>query len=98
MALSNDTINSLDLKVRSFLRIADEYGYETTRDLVREAVEQLQQFKGKTLVDTVTDAATETTLSKLDERFVCLYAAIHIDQRHDLQDAIDLIISRVRTQ
>ena len=98
MALSDSTIDRLNMKVRSFMRVGEETSRDTTKELVAEAIEQLQQFKDKTIVETVADSATETTLSKIDERFICLYAAMHFDGRHDLQEAIDLILSRVRTK
>lgn len=67
----------------------------TLTNLIDEALDFLQDFKGKTLVDEVTDPATQTLLRPLDRRFIRTYVKIEWDGTA-LQDALASIIENIR--
>lgn len=86
-------------KVKRELRITITDDDDRLEELVSEAVEQLQKFKCKTLVDVVTDEATQTTLSLLDKRFIVIYVALQYDSGDNAarwDDALSNVVEQVR--
>jgi hypothetical protein len=84
-------------RVLAELRITPSGG-ESARvaALIAEAAYSLQQFKCKTLVDTVTNAATETALSPLDLRYIVIYVAIQYDGGDELAPALSTVLAQIR--
>jgi hypothetical protein len=69
---------------------------DRVKALIAEAAYSLQQFKCKTLVDSVTDAATQTAISPLDLRYIVIYVAIQYDGGDDLAPALSSVLEQVR--
>jgi hypothetical protein len=83
-------------RVKTELRISGSNDDPRLCYLIAEAAHCLQQFKCKTLVDTVSDAATETTLSPLDVRYIVIYVALQFDAADDLAPALGSVLELVR--
>ena len=56
----------------------------------------MQRFKCKTLVATINDANTETTLTPLDFRYVVIYVGLQYDQNDKLDAALSSVLEMVR--
>ncbi len=84
--------------IKAELRVDSSADDERLADLRDEAIDDLQQYSGKTIVETVTDSDTERTLTRLDKRYVYLYLHVNYDGRLDLVDAMNAQLEKVRNQ
>lgn len=90
--------DSLVYRVTDELKIGDGHT-NLISPIVVEALESLQRFKCKTIVNTVSDAATETTLTSLDIRYIIIYVSLRYDGPDDAMDkALGTILEQVRDQ
>jgi hypothetical protein len=83
-------------RIKSELRITSNADDPRLGLLAEEAVYSLQQFKCKTIVDAVTDASTETTLSPLDLRYCVVYVGLQYDGDQKLDAALGSVLEQVR--
>ena len=83
-------------RIKDELRITASVDDPRLVQLIGEAVFSLQQFKGRTLVDNVTDAATETKLNPLDIRYIIIYVALQYDGDSALDTALGSVLEQVR--
>lgn len=82
-------------QIKTDLKVDGDASDGQLRLLIDEAVYTLQQFKAKTLVTEVADAATETTLTPLDLRYIKTYVRLQYDGS-DLQEALNYVLELVR--
>ena len=92
------SINASNLvnRVKTELRITGNHDDPRIALLIEEAAFSLQQFKCKTLVDTVTDSATQTTLTPLDVRYIVIYVGLQYDGTSGLEAAMGGVLEQVR--
>jgi hypothetical protein len=91
-------VKTLLIRLKKELRVTDNADDVQLTNMLIEAIDALQLFKCKTIVDTVTDPATETILGPLDERFLFVYCAMTYDGDPKLQTALDNLLLLTRTK
>jgi hypothetical protein len=89
--------NTIYQKVCDELRIGTSpHEAERIVGLIEEAICSLQQFKSKVLVETVTDADTQTAITPLDFRYIVIYVAIQFDGGNELNTALATVLEQIR--
>jgi hypothetical protein len=83
-------------RVKTELRISGTNDDPRLCLLIAEAAYSLQRFKCKELVDTVSDASTQITLSPLDVRYLIVYVALQYDGDEALSAALGTVLEHVR--
>ena len=83
-------------RIKAELRISGNVDDPRLALLAEEAVEDLQQFLDRTIVEIVTDTATQTTLTPKYLRYVITYVGMVYDNNEKLKPVLGWICKQVR--
>lgn len=83
-------------RVKAELRVVDDDEDDRLLRLIDEGIAALQDFRTKTIVETITDPETQATLSLMQIRYVVVYVAQQFEGDESFGEALSAILEQVR--